>query len=65
MMADPCFRCDQPLRRAAGWVHLKTDGRVVPTATVLAPEEDQGWFPVGPDCVDRYPAEQVRLGDDW
>ena len=58
---EPCFRCEKPVRldRPHWSVRMSTSGEVVAADAELAPEHDQGWFVVGPECRRNYP-EAVR-----
>lgn len=59
---DNCFLCDRPLdTRKAAWVHLSTQGGLIPTDSEFDYEahEDfsQGWFPIGASCFSKIPAK--------
>lgn len=60
VMEQPCFRCGRKVRPDGAYVHLRTDGLVAPADAILASNEDQGWFPIGPECAKSIPAKFRR-----
>lgn len=62
-----CLICGKPIRdaRAATHVHLLTTGELADNVEAVAEAEDQGFFPVGPECAKllprsfRFPPEHV------
>lgn len=55
---EPCFLCGKATD-GSRFVHLVTSGHLVPIAEDVADNEDQGWFPVGPECAKKLPAGYV------
>lgn len=53
--ADVCLRCGKGVREGTPMVRMHVDGYLVPADAVLDEADDQGWFPVGPDCARRLP----------
>lgn len=54
---NPCFLCGRETR-GERFVHLHVDYYLVPFETDLG-DESQGWFPIGPECAKKLPAEFV------
>jgi len=53
-----CLICGRPIRdvKTATHVHLLTTGDLASRDEPVAEEEDQGFFPVGPECAKLLPA---------
>lgn len=56
---NECFLCERGLTESgearAWWIHMATDATLVPLDAELPEAEDQGWFPVGPECAKKVP----------
>ncbi len=56
---QPCFRCGRPTDGTRE-VHLAVSGALVPVDAAVPASEDQGWFPIGPECAKKLSAGLVR-----
>lgn len=54
----PCVLCGKATT-GERLVHLATTGHLVPVAETLDEREDQGWFPVGPECARKLTAAHI------
>jgi hypothetical protein len=53
---DPCFLCGKRVNvDKAKYVHLLCDGRLVDSKDDFESNNDQGFFPVGPECSKKIP----------
>ncbi len=55
----PCFLCGRETDGSRS-VHLAVAGEIVPLVEDLDASDDQGWFPIGPECAKKLPAGFVR-----
>lgn len=60
---ETCLLCGHRLKpNTTLWLHLKTDGNLVPMNIAKLPEsEDQGFFPVGADCAKKVHENFVHI----
>lgn len=63
---EECLLCAAPIagRKKPSWVHLLTTGELASKDEQVTPGEDQGCFPVGPECIRKVPAE-YRCDVEW
>lgn len=57
---QPCFLCGKATD-GSRLVHLATFGALVPISETLPEHEDQGFFPIGPECAKKLPADYVEV----
>lgn len=54
---DGCVICGRAVDvKRAAYVHLLTTGELASKDEPVADDEDQGFFPIGPECAKRLPA---------
>jgi hypothetical protein len=65
---NECFLCERGLTESgearAWWVRMAIDGTLVPFDAELPEDEDQGEFPVGPECAKGIPLTHRAKLDD-
>lgn len=64
---DECLVCHRPVnadKEGTIWVHMSTYNYLYLTALPEAETEEnsQGWFPVGPECARKIPADYKSAG---
>ena len=59
----PCFLCGKATDGSRE-VHLVTSGFLVPMDEEVEPDEDQGFFPIGPECAKKLPRENWALTEN-
>ena len=52
---NPCICCGKQIKTTKYYVHLLTNGNLVSTDQEFAPDEDQGFFPIGVSCKSKLP----------
>lgn len=55
---EPCILCGRKTDSEL-FVHLSTSYRLISVGQEVDEASDQGWFPVGPECAKKLPAEYV------